>query len=121
MSFSSDYDADFDVAPSLAAAAGTYDGKVGLASRGREFVVMTIAVDGTVTGSAPDCNFGGTAATRIDGNAFNVSLTFGPDRCFFANQTLTGVMYFDSRTRRIYAAVPNAARTDGLVLFGTKR
>jgi hypothetical protein len=59
-------------------------------------------------------------APRARGNAFNVSLTFGGAPCLFANQTLTGIAYFDATTRVVYAAAPNANRTDGVLFVGTK-
>ena len=53
-------------------------------------------------------------------NAYNVAIRFGAAPCFFANQSMSGIAYFDAPTKRLYAAAPNAGRTDGILFLGTK-
>jgi hypothetical protein len=51
---------------------------------------------------------------------FNISITFGGAPCLLANQTLSGIAFFDSIDKRLYVATPNPARTDGVLFVGTK-
>lgn len=119
-SFLSAYDARYEAVPSLTALAGSFAGQVA-SSAGNEEADITISAGGSITGSgASGCSVSGSVAPRARGNAFNVSLTFGGAPCLFANQTLTGIAYFDATTRVVYAAAPNANRTDGVLFVGTK-
>ena len=117
--FTSSYDANFETAPSLASLAGTFTGQVAL-SAGIQAATVTVSSSGTISGVNGGCALSGTASPRSDGNAYNLSITFAAAPCFFANQTFTGIGYFNSVTKRLYAAAPNAARTDGVLFVGTK-
>jgi len=57
---------------------------------------------------------------RAHGNVFNISISFGAAPCLFTNQTLSGVAFFNPNAKRLYAATPNATRTDGALFVGTK-
>jgi hypothetical protein len=119
-SFSSTYNADYETVPSLAAIAGTFTGQVA-SSAGAENATVTISSAGAISGSgASGCAVSGSASPRARGNVFNASLTFGGAPCLFANQTLSGIAYFDSTARRLYAAAPNSGRTDGVLFVGVK-
>jgi hypothetical protein len=109
------YDAEFDQAPSLAAAAGTFTGAG--PSTGTTF---TLAAGGGITGAIGTCTFTGTAAPRADGNAFNVSLTYGGGTCSLGTATLTGVAHYSARRRTLVSTVINATRTASDVFFGSK-
>jgi hypothetical protein len=119
-SFSSTYDVRYEATPSLAALAGSFAGQVA-SSAGNEGANIIISAGGAISGSgASGCSVSGSVAPRARGNAFNMSLTFGGTPCLFANQTLTGIAYFDATTRVVYAAAPNANRTDGVLFVGAK-
>jgi hypothetical protein len=119
-SFSSTYDANYEAAPSLAALAGTFAGEVA-SSAGNEDATVTISSASAITGAgASGCALSGTVSPRTRGNAFNTSLTFGGAPCLFANQTLTGIAYFNATAKQLYAAAPNAGRTDGVLFVGVK-
>jgi hypothetical protein len=118
-SFTSTYDPSFETTPLLATVAGTFTGQVA-SSAGVQAATITVSTTGAISGGASGCATTGTATPRTDGNAYNVSLTFGASPCLFANQTLTGIAYFDASTKRLYAATPNAARTDGVLFAGSK-
>jgi hypothetical protein len=119
-SFSSTYNADYDAVPSLTALAGTFSGQVA-SSAGAENATVTLSAAGAISGSgASGCAVSGSAAPRARGNVFNISLTFAGAPCLFANQTLSGIAYFDAATKRLYAAAPNAGRTDGVLFVGVK-
>lgn len=118
--FTSSYDSDYELTPSTAALAGTYTGEVAF-SLGNEAATVTVAANGTFTGTgASGCAVSGTATPRAKGNAFVISLTFGGAPCYFANQTLTGIGYYDAAAKQFISATPNASRTDGILFVGTK-
>lgn len=120
VTFSSTYSADYDIEPSLSTLAGDYFGEV-VFSLGYELADITIAQDGTIVGVGESgCAFTGLAYPRTSGNVFNVSITFGGDPCFFANETLNGIIYYNETENYIYAAAPNANRTDGVLFEGFK-
>jgi hypothetical protein len=125
--FVTTYDSQYDLTPSLAALAGAYGGQVAL-SQGVEYADVTISESGTVTGvGMSGCTLTGSVSPRSSGNVFNISITFGPAPCYFAGQTFTGHAYYDSDVaeqrlyQRLYAAAPNATRTDGVMFIGEKR
>jgi len=62
----------------------------------------------------------GSATPRASGNAYNLSITFGGAPCYFENQTMSGIGYFDATSKRLWAATPNASRTEGILFVGTK-
>ena len=117
--FTSAYDASYELTPSLATLAGTFTGQVTL-SAGVQAATVTVSATGAISGGGGGCSLSGTASPRNDGNAHNLSISFGASPCFFANQTLSGIGYFNSSTKRLYAVAPNAARTDGILFVGTK-
>lgn len=120
VTFTTAYDAAYENAASLAVLAGTYTGQV-VSSAGIENATLTVSTNGAISGaSSLGCSATGTASPRTDGNAYNLSITFGAAPCIFANQTFAGIGYFNSATKRLYAAAPNAARTDGVLFVGTK-
>jgi hypothetical protein len=119
-SFTSTYNADYETVPSLAALAGTFSGQVA-SSEGTENATVTVSAAGAISGlGSSGCAVSGSASPRTRGNVFNLSLTFGGAPCLFANQTLTGIAYFDGATKRLYGAAPNAGRTDGVLFVGVK-
>lgn len=117
--FTTAYDVRYETAPTLAAVAGTYDGN-SASSNGSGGTTLTIATTGAISSNSGGCTITGTVTPRVDGNAYNVSLVFGGAPCFFANQTLSGVAYFDAPNKRLYSVTPNAARSDVLFFVGTK-
>lgn len=119
VSFSATYDPAYATPASLAAAAGTYTGTVA-SSAGIQAATFSVSANGSLTGSVPGCTFTGKATPHGKAQAFDLSVKFGGGRCTFGTSTLTGVAYYDAATRTIYAAAPNAARTDGFVVVGEK-
>jgi len=122
--FTTAYDATYEVAPTLAALAGAYAGQVGL-STGVKTAAVTVAAGGAITGivtidNTSNCAFSGTATPRTDGNAYDVALLLGASPCPVPNQRVAGIAYFNAATKKLYVAAPNAARTDGVLFLGTK-
>jgi hypothetical protein len=117
--FTGTYDASYEITPSLAAIAGTYSGQVAL-SVGIQSATVTVSSTGALSGNGNGCLISGTVSPRTDGNAYNAVVAFGASPCYFANQTFTGIGYFDAATKTLYAAAPNASRTDGVMFVGNK-
>ena len=115
VTFNGTYDASFEQAPSLAAAAGTFTGIGPNAG-----ATVTLGTNGSVAGNDAGCTFTGTATPRTDGNAFNVTVTFGPAPCAFPGLTGSGIAVYDDTDRSLLAAVVNPARTAGAIFLGTK-
>lgn len=120
VTFTSSYNSDYDLTPSLAVLAGTYSGSAAT-SGGTESATVTISVAGAISGSsASGCNFSGSASPRTHGNVYNVSVTFAGGTCANGTNTVTGVANFDAPTNQINSAALNSARTDGFIFVGTK-
>ena len=118
--FSTTYDTDYENTPSLADLAGIFTGEV-MFSLGSEDAEVTISPTGAVSGvGASGCIMTGSVAPRASGNIYNVSITFGGAPCYFENQTMSGICYYDSNTRQLWAAAPNATRTEGIMFVGDK-
>jgi len=118
--FAGTYDPLYEATPSLTALAGTFTGQAA-SSAGVATANVTVQSNGTITGTVSGgCGFTGTAAPRARGNVFNASISFGSAPCPFANQTLSGIAFFNPNTKRLYVAAPNAARSDGVLFVGTK-
>ena len=118
--FTSTFNAAYDTTPSLAAVAGTFTGQVAF-SQGVENATVTISPNGMLSGTgASGCTVSGNVATRTRGNVYNLILAFGGAPCFFANQTMNGVAYYDSVAKRVYGATPTSTRTDGILFVGVK-
>lgn len=120
ITFTSTYDKDYEKTPSLSDLAGTFTGWVAF-SLGTEDATVTISSTGSVTGvGTSGCVISGSVAPRSSGNVYNVSISFGDDPCYFKNQTMTGIGYYDSDIKRIWAAAPNSDRTEGIMFVGSK-
>lgn len=120
ITFTGVYDNKYELAPSLAALAGTYTGTAANPS-GSESATLTVSTLGAVSGSGVSgCTFSGTVTPRAKGNAYNATLTFGGSPCLFANTTVTGGAYFDALNKRLYAVGLKAARDNGVIFVGTK-
>jgi hypothetical protein len=119
LTFNSAYSSQFELVPALAVLAGTYTGQVAF-SAGVQSVALSVSATGAIGSASNGCVLSGTATPRTDGNVYNVYIHFGPAPCFFANQTLVGIAYYDAQTKRVYAAAPNATRSDGFVFLGVK-
>ena len=104
----------------LAALAGAYTGSVLTSKGGQQTATASVSPTGAITGSAQGCNFTDTATPRTDANLFTLSVTFAGAPCYFANQTVSGAVYFDAANSRVYGAAPNADRSDAVLFVGTK-
>ena len=103
---------------SLNTVQGTYSGRV-VTSAGAESAALNVTSDGTFSGTGESgCAVSGSVTPRSDVNAYNISVSFGPVPCLFANQTFSGVALLEGNLLR--AAAPNNARTDGILFVGNR-
>jgi hypothetical protein len=120
LTFTSTYDAKYEISPSLATIAGTYSGRAG-STLGAENGTITISTSGTVTArGASGCTSTGTITPRTKGNAYNATLTFGGSPCSYPHATFTGGAYYDASTKRLYAVGLSSARDAGFIFSGAK-
>lgn len=120
VSFSSSYDSAYDLTPSVSDVAGNYSGWVAVIG-GLELANLSIDGAGNISAIAEGgCNASGVIYERGSGNAYNVSITFGVSPCSMANDTLTGIAYFDVENNVIYVAAPNDSRTNAGLFVGSK-
>ncbi len=118
-SFALTYDSYYDLTPSLEKVAGTYEGTAS-STLGQNYATVTIASSGAISGQDPyGCTYGGTVTPRTSGNLYNFTVTFSGTSCYFANQSMTGILYLDENDHLI-AAAPNADKTEGILFEADK-
>jgi len=118
--FSGIYNPDYEIEPSLADLAGTYYGSVSF-SLGEEDAAAIISSNGDISGQgASGCIMSGYTKPRDSGNVYDVSITFGGAPCYFANQTFSGIIYYNATDNILYMAAPNDSRTDGMLFVGSR-
>ena len=118
--FSTAYSSLYELTPTAAAVAGGYSGELRTAV-GADTVNISISPGGVLQGvSAGGCQVTGVVLPKKKGNAYDVVLTFGPSPCVSALQTFTGIGIFESASQKLFAAAPNAARTEAVLFVGAK-
>ncbi|HEU0189448.1 MAG TPA: hypothetical protein VFQ97_05570 [Gallionella sp.] len=85
---------------------------------------MTIATNGSFTGSSGGCLFSGTFTPRASGkNIFDFTTTFGAAPCTLPGQTATGIAInylLANGTRQFVVAGVDTGRTVGTAVFGVR-
>jgi hypothetical protein len=109
---------NYDQAASVSAIVGTWP----IVTASNEPGTMSVAANGTFTGTLGGCTLGGTLVPRPSGkNVFNLSINFtGPGDCTF---TASGIAYSTISTTGstiLWLGLANAARTDGGSLRGQR-
>lgn len=120
ISFTANYSNVYEIVPSVAAIAGTYSGSAAVVS-GTEAANVTISTSGALVGrGASGCQFTGVVSPHAIGNIYDVSVTFSGGVCANGTNTVVGIGYFDSASKRLYSAALNSARSNGFIFVGTK-
>jgi hypothetical protein len=117
--FTSTYDAQYEVTPTLASLAGKYSGQTGSIG-GAEFATLNILSNGSFTGSSGGCNYSGSVTPHTKGNIYDLTLTFGGGSCSYGTSKFTGISYYQKSTNQIYSAIVNKERSAGFLYIGTK-
>jgi hypothetical protein len=116
--FTTSFDADYDIKPSLASIAGTYTGQ---SAETLTSVTMTVTGAGAISGSSSGgCTFTGSAAPRAVGNVYDITLRFGAAPCDLVGATLTGIALYDGTIRQLLAVGLNGSRSQGFIFLGSK-
>jgi hypothetical protein len=119
--FTSTYDTDYDLVPSLATIAGNYSGQAVTANSVAETTTVMVASGGAITGSsAGGCTFSGSATPRASGNVYDITVTFGGGVCDNGSSTVTGVAYYVAANNALIGTALNSARTNGFIFVGSK-
>jgi hypothetical protein len=116
--FTTIYDASYEQSMSLGAAAGSYVGVAATATAGVRSASFVLGTTGAFTGATTSCSFAGTLTPHGSVNVFDFSVTFQGGGCRFGTDTLVGIAITDSG--ELLGFAPNAARTDGFLLDGSK-
>ena len=119
--FTSSYNADYELNPSLSAVAGTYTGIASVAGSD-ELTTIAVSAPGIVvgTGLTSGCKFLGTARPRATGNLYDLSVAFGGGTCSSGTNAVAGIGYLDASAKRLYLAALNKSRSNGLIFVGIK-
>lgn len=120
VTFNFDYDARWELTPTLAQVAGTYYGEAAT-DLGTSSVTVTVQPNGDVdTVDDSGCVGFGFVAPRTDGNAYNLTVEFQGAPCANGTSTVTGVAVLDA-SGDLYAVGLNASRTNGFIFLGRTR
>jgi len=119
LSFESTYDDLWEGSPSLSAIAGYYQGQLG-STVGSEPAELLIAANGTLSGYSlvSGCEFDGGIAARSDGNAYDLTIAFGP--ACASLPPINGVAIYVPDSQGLLATLVDVPRTLGMVFVGSK-
>ena len=118
--FSSNYNTDYALTPSLGIIAGTYSGQAASFAK-VENASLTIAANGSASGrSSGGCNFVGNITPYQGANLYKISVTFQGGVCLAGTATLAGVVYYDTPSRNLYGLILDSARTTPFFFIGAR-
>ena len=104
----------------LPALVGSYGGTAGFALGVRQ-AVFTVTASGAVSSSINGCAITGTAAPRSDGDAYDLTLTFGPSPCALPGLAFAGIAFLRPDNGRLYAAARNTATRQSVIFNGARQ
>jgi hypothetical protein len=118
--FSSSYNAAYDLTPSISAIAGTYAGQAASFAT-VENASFTIAANGAASGrSVGGCSFAANVSPYQGANLYRITLTFQGGVCLAGNATFSGVVYYDAPSRNLYGLILDSARTTPFFFIGAR-
>lgn len=119
--FTTQYNPAYEIQATLPAITGNYAANIAVAA-GYDQAVVAINAAGTfATKTAKGCSLTGKVVPRANENVYNLTVQFGAAPCAFANQTINGITYLDSRTNTLYGLGMTADKTTGFSLVGLKK
>lgn len=121
VTFTGTYVTDYDATPSLANVAGTYSGQTAVKAGVDSGTGVIDAAGNISTTGASGCKSTGKLTPRAKGNVFNITINFGAAPCATPNGSVTGVAYYNTATKYLYAVGLNAGRSDGVIFVGLKQ
>jgi hypothetical protein len=108
-----------DVAPSVAAVAGAYVGRMSHVSGSRP-TTFTFDALGRFEGYNDECSFAGTIAPRASLAVFDWTISVTSTKGCTFRGPITGVFYYDETSRQVHGFATYHDRADELNLIGTK-
>ena len=116
------YSSDYEKPASLATLAGTFYGYGLTAKSAATYTPVNFSSNGTITAGNSYCSMAGTATPRTSGkNVFDLRVTFSGSACALpSGTTVTGMAYYDTTARTLFALGLNGSKNDGFVYAGTR-
>lgn len=119
-SFDLNYDDTYEQPADIANLVGSYSG-IGGSGFGQEAVQFVVNEQGLYAGiSEYGCEASGYLVPRARGNVFDVSISFGPEPCAYANQTLMGNALYHPEVNALFMAAPDSLFTGGVAVVANK-
>lgn len=106
--------------PRLATLVGGFGGTAVFAL-GERPAVFTVTEQGEVSTNINNCPIKGRIAPRMDGDLYDLTITFGGAPCVLPFQTFNGVAVYRAELRRLEAAVVHPLLPQALAFAGTKQ
>jgi hypothetical protein len=119
-SFTSTYDTDYDLTPSVSSISGTYTGEAITVNTGPATATVTVQSGGAISGASNGCSYTGMATPRVKGNVYDITVTFTGGNCDNGTDTVTGVAYYVTAKRELIGTALNGGRTNGFIFSGTR-
>lgn len=119
-SFDLSYDNTYELTAEISNVVGSYTG-IGGSGFGQESVQFTVNEQGLYAGiSEYGCEAGGYLVPRSRGNVFDVSISFGPEPCAYANQTLMGNALYHPDLNILFMAAPDSLFAGGVAVVASR-
>ncbi|GAA5524054.1 hypothetical protein Maes01_00606 [Microbulbifer aestuariivivens] len=118
VAFSASYDTAYERSPFIGDMEGEFEGTAYIVD-GWASASISVESTGAFAGASLNgCEVSGVIYERGSGNVYNAEITFGADPCIMPNETLSGIVYFDSGY--FYMAAAHQDQTNA-ILFLAKR
>jgi hypothetical protein len=121
ISFSANYNANFELAPDISTIAGNYSGSYAMGT-GAETITFAVDGNGTISGKgASGCTFSGTIQKGSSGRPYAVTVTYGGFPCRLPGAAASGISYFDPTSNTLFAIGSIPGQNTEMVAIGTKQ
>lgn len=120
-SFTGDYNSSYETLPDLTAFAGVYTGSIANKDMREDNIILMISSDGKLAGQL-SCGCAITSQMRVqeNGTAYAATLDFRKGSNPLTGTSLSGNVYLDSATQRLYIVGKMTGTGDQVVFVGTK-
>ena len=114
------YDDVYELPADISNLVGSYSG-IGGSGFGQETVQFVVNEQGQYSGiSDYGCEANGYLVPRARGNVFDASISFGPEPCAYANQTLMGNALYHPELNYLFMVAPEPTFTGGVAVIASK-
>lgn len=119
VTFTTTYDAAYELVPTRSAVEGSYEGNVA-STQAQDVIGFDITAAGEIFGSSRTvtCNFTGHLDPRADANAYDLTVTFSNSgECAAPGETVQGIAFLDPDTGQLIGAALLDDRDDGAIFI----